>query len=119
MGVLAQSLTDVVAAKLQTLLQQADRGKARHADVYDLWFALSQAAFVVHPRDVGPCLLARAGSWPELGPITAARFRQRPVVAFAEQGHRKLRAEQPELEIPPFDAVWREILAFVDAMPLA
>ena len=116
--VLAQSLEDVVAAKLKTLLQQADRGKVRHADVYDLWFGIEGASLVIRPEDVRPCLLDKMALWPELGPATAERFRQRSVVTFAEQGHRKLRAEQPDLEIPPFDAVWRRVLAFVDAMDL-
>lgn len=116
--VLAQSLEDVVAAKLKTLLQQADRGKVRHADVYDLWFGIEGASLVVRPEDVRPCLLEKVALWPELGSVTAERFRQRSVVTFAEQGHRKLRTEQPDLEIPPFDAVWQSVLGFVDAMNL-
>ena len=116
--VLAQSLEDVAAAKLQTLLQQADRGTVRHADVFDLWYAVAQAPLVVTPEPVGRCLQARIELWPSLSPVTARSFRQRPVVTFAEQGHRKLRAEAPNLDVPPFDEVWRTVLAFVDAMGL-
>lgn len=116
--VLVQSLEDLVAAKLKTLLQQAERGKVRHADVFDLWFGIAQAPFVIHPADVRPCLLAKSALWPEILPVTAETFRERTVVTFAEQGHRKLRAEQPELAVPPFDEVWTTILAFVDAMGL-
>ena len=116
--VLAQGLEDVTAAKLQTLLQQADRGKVRHADAFDLWYAVSQAPLVVAPEAVRACLLSRLALWPSLGAPTPGRFRQRPVVTFAEQGHRTLRAEHPELDVPPFDEAWRTVLAFVDAMGL-
>lgn len=116
--VLASTLDDVVADKLKVLLQQRRRGKVRHSDVYDLWFALSVAPFVPDPDVVREALLAKMASWPEYLPITRAQFRAEGVRTFAEQGYRALRADQPDLPFAPFDVVWHAIEAFVDAMGL-
>ncbi|PAP76038.1 nucleotidyl transferase AbiEii/AbiGii toxin family protein [Rubrivirga marina] len=116
--VLASTLDDVVADKLKVLLQQRRRGKVRHSDVYDLWFALSVAPFVPDPDVVREALLVKMASWPEYLPITRSQFRAVGVRTFAEQGYRALRAEQPGLPFAPFDVVWRTIEAFVDAMGL-
>ena len=114
----AAALDDVVADKLKVLLQQARRHKVRHSDVYDLWFALVEAPFVPSPERVREALLTKMESWPEYLPVTAAHFGHPAVRTFAEQGYRALRAEQPDLPFAPFDVVWAEIEAFVDAMGL-
>ena len=116
--VLASTLDDVVADKLKVLLQQRRRGKVRHSDVYDLWFALSVAPFVPDPEVVREALLAKMASWPDYLPITRAQFRAEGVRTFAEQGYRALRAEQPDLPFAPFDVVWHAVQSFVDAMGL-
>ena len=116
--VLASTLDDVVADKLKVLLQQRRRGKVRHSDVYDLWFALAEAPFVPDPDTVREALLTKMASWPDYLPITAAQFRAESVRTFAEQGYRALRAEQPDLPFAPFDVVWTAIQDFVDAMGL-
>lgn len=116
--VLSATLDDVVADKLKVLLQQARRHKVRHSDVYDLWFALVEAPFVPDPDAVREALLSKLESWPEYLPLHAGAFRALAVRTFAEQGYRHLRAEEPDLPFAPFDVVWDEILAFVDAMAL-
>ena len=116
--VLASSLTDLVADKLKVILQQPHRHEARHADVYDLWFALAQAPFQVEPGAVRDALRRKLEVWPELLPLTAAGFRDRAVETFAEQGYKKIKTEQPDLPFAPFDVVWAKILAFVDQMEL-
>lgn len=116
--VLASTLDDVVADKLKVLLQQRRRHKVRHSDVYDLWFALAEAPFVPDPGRVREALLAKLASWPEYLPLYADAFREAAVRTFAEQGYRSLRAEQPDLPFAPFDVVWGEVQAFVDAMGL-
>ena len=112
------SLEDIVGDKLKALLQQARRHKVRHADVYDLWYALNAAPLVVAPSDVGPCLRRKVASWPDLLPLTADRYDEEAVRTFAEAGYRKLRVEQPQLPFPPFDTVWASILAFVARLGL-
>ncbi len=114
----AAALDDIVADKLKVLLQQTRRHQVRSTDVYDLWYALEAAPFVVDPSAVGPFLLQKAAAWPELLPITAARFRDAAVQSFAEAGYRRLHAEQPALRSPPFDTVWASVLAFVDQLGL-
>jgi hypothetical protein len=114
----ASALDDLVADKLKVLLQQTRRHQVRASDVYDLWYALEAAPFVVDPADVGPFLRQKAASWPDLLPLTPARFRDEAVRSFAEAGYRKLRVEQSALPFPPFDAVWASILAFVDRLGL-
>ena len=116
--VLASTLNDLVADKLKVLLQQRRRHKVRHSDVFDLWYALAKAPFVPDPQTVRDALLVKMESWPEYLPLTAGAFRQEAVRTFAEQGYRSLRAEQPDLPFAPFDVVWNEIQAFVDAMGL-
>jgi predicted nucleotidyltransferase component of viral defense system len=116
--VLAAALDDVVADKLKVLLQQAQRHKVRHSDVYDLWFALVEAPFVPDPAAVRAALLTKLESWPAYLPLRRDAFRERAVRTFAEQGYRALRAEQPDLPFAPFDAVWTEVEAFLDRMDL-
>src|SRR5690606_32582816 len=114
----ATSLDDLVADKLKALLQQAGRHQVRHSDVYDLWYALEAAPFVVDPSEVGPFLRQKAAPWPDLHPLTPARFEEEAVRTFAEAGYKKLRTEQPDLPFPPFDAVWGALLRFVDKLAL-
>jgi hypothetical protein len=114
----AAALEDLVADKLKALLQQAPRHQIRESDVYDLWYALVAAPLVVDPADVGPILRAKAAVWPDLSPLTPARYRDEAVRSFAEAGYRKLRVTRPDLPFPPFDAVWAAILDFVDALGL-
>jgi len=116
--VLVSTLDDLVADKLKVLLQQHRRHEVRHSDVYDLWYALARAPFVPDPATVREALLTKLASWPEYLPLRADAFRQPGVEAFAEQGYRALRAEQPDLPFAPFDVVWDAIQAFVDAMGL-
>ena len=116
--VLASTLDDVVADKLKVLLQQRRRHHVRSSDVYDLWFALVEAPFVPDPRTVREALLTKLESWPGYLPLAAGAFRDPAVETFAEQGYRNLRAEQPDLPFAPFDVVWDEVQAFVDAMGL-
>lgn len=116
--VLAATLDDVVADKLKVLLQQARRHQVRHSDVYDLWFALVEAPFVPDPAVVRDALLTKLESWPEYLPLHRSAFRQTAVETFAEHGYRSLRVEEPDLPFAPFDSVWREVQAFVDAMDL-
>ena len=116
--VLASTLDDVVADKLKVLIQQRRRHHVRSSDVYDLWFALVEAPFVSDPQTVRDALLTKLESWPEYLPLAAGAFREPAVETFAEQGYRNLRAEQPDLPFAPFDVVWREVQAFVDAMGL-
>ena len=116
--VLAATLDDVVADKLKVLLQQARRHQVRHSDVYDLWFALVEAPFVPDPAAVREALLTKLASWPGYLPLRRSAFREEAVRTFAEQGYRALRAEQPDLPFAPFDAVWAEVEAFLDAMDL-
>ena len=117
-AVQAATLEDLVADKLKVLLQQTRRHQVRHSDVYDLWYALEAAPFVVDPAAVGPFLWQKAAPWPGLHPLTSDRFRDEAVRSFAEAGYRKLRTEQPDLPFPPFDAVWASILGFVDRLAL-
>ena len=112
------TLDVLVADKLKVLLQQTGRHRVRYADVYDLWFALVEAPFVPDPAAVREALVAALASWPELGPATAEAFGRPAVRAFAEQGYRALRAEEPDLPFAPFDVVWDEITAFVAALDL-
>lgn len=114
----AAALADIVADKLKVLLQQTGRHQVRHTDVYDLWYALEAAPFVVDPTEVGPFLRQKVASWPDLLPLTAACFREAAVQTFAEAGYRALRTEQPSLPFPPFDTVWASVLAFVDRLGL-
>ena len=114
--VLASGLNDLVADKLKVLLQQPHRHEARHADVYDLWFALAQAPIRAEPAQVRAALDTKLQIWPELPPLTADVFREMAVETFAEQGYKKIKTEQPDLPFAPFDVVWAEILAFVDDM---
>lgn len=114
----AAALGDVVADKLKVLLQQARRHQVRHSDVYDLWYALAQAPFVVDPVAVREALLAKLQAWPVYLPLAADAFQAPAVRTFAEQGYRKLRAEQPDLPFAPFDVVWGEIQGFIAAMGL-
>lgn len=116
--VLAATLDDVVADKLKVLLQQRRRHKVRHTDVYDLWFALVEAPFVPDPGRVREALVTKLESWPAYLPLYADAFREAAVRTFAEQGYRSLRADQPDLPFAPFDVVWGEVQAFVDAMGL-
>lgn len=116
--VLVSTLDDLVADKLKVLLQQRRRHKVRHSDVYDLWFALAEAPFVPDPATVRDALLVKLESWPTYLPLAASAFRQDAVRTFAEQGYRSLRADEPDLPFAPFDVVWDEIQAFVDAMGL-
>ena len=112
------TLDVLVADKLKVLLQQTGRHEVRYADVYDLWFALVEAPFVPDPAAVREALDVALASWPELGPATAEAFARPAVRAFAEQGYRALRAEEPDLPFAPFDVVWAEITAFVGALDL-
>ena len=116
--VLIATLDVLVADKLKVLLQQTGRHDVRYADVYDLWFALVEAPFVPDPAAVREALLTAAETWPSLQPVTAASYAGPAVRAFAEQGYRALRAEEPDLPFAPFDVVWAEILAFVGALGL-
>ncbi len=116
--VLTSTLDDLVADKLKVLLQQHRRHEVRHSDVFDLWYALVRAPFVPDPATVREALLTKLTSWPTYLPLTADAFRQPGIEAFAEQGYRALRAEQPDLPFAPFDVVWDAIQAFVDAMEL-
>ena len=108
----------LVADKLKVLLQQTGRHTVRHADVYDLWFALTEAPFVPDPGRVREALLVALAPWPEHLPVTAASFARPAVRSFAEQGYRALRAEEPGLPLAPFDVVWAEVEAFVGALGL-
>ena len=108
----------LVADKLKVLLQQTGRHTVRYADVYDLWFALVEAPFVPDPGRVREALVVALEPWPEHRPVTAASFDRPAVRAFAEQGYRALRAEEPDLPFAPFDVVWGEVRAFVDALGL-
>lgn len=108
----------LVADKLKVLLQQTGRHTVRHADVYDLWFALAEAPFVPDPATVREALLAATASWPELGTITTESFAAPAVRTFAEQGYRALRAEEPALPFAPFDVVWDAITSFVATLGL-
>ena len=112
------TLDVLVADKLKVLLQQTGRHEVRYADVYDLWFALVEAPFVPDPARVRRALLVALGPWPEHLPVTAASFGRPAVRAFAEQGYRALRAEEPSLPFAPFDVVWAEVEAFVAALGL-
>ena len=112
------TLDVLVADKLKTLLQQTGRHEVRYADVYDLWFALVEAPFVPDPVRVRRALLVALEPWPEHLPVTAASFARPAVRAFAEQGYRALRAEEPDLPFAPFDVVWAEVEAFVAALGL-
>ena len=113
------TLDVLVADKLKTLLQQTGRHVVRHADVYDLWFALVEAPFVPDPARVREALVVALDPWPEHRPVTAASFGRPAVRSFAEQGYRALRAEEPSLPFAPFDVVWAEVEAFVGALGLS
>lgn len=116
--VLASALEDTVADKLKVLIQQVPRHQVRHSDVFDLWFALERATLVPDPAVVATCLHQKTAMWPDLLPLSSARFRDDAVRTFAEAGYRALRAEQPDLPFAPFDVVWARIQALVDALGL-
>jgi Nucleotidyl transferase AbiEii toxin, Type IV TA system len=116
--VLASALEDVVADKLKTLLQQVPRHQVREVDVFDLWFALEHAHFVPDAARVATCLEVKVEVWPDLKPITRARFHQEGVRTFAEAGYRKLKTLHPGVPHPPFDVAWATILSFVDRLDL-
>ncbi len=116
--VLAAALEDVVADKLKAILQQVPRHQVRESDVFDVWYALERAPFIPDPAVVSACLRDKVAMWPRLQPVTAARFRDDGVRAFAEAGYRKLRELYPETNGPPFDEAWGALLRFVDALDL-
>jgi hypothetical protein len=116
--VLATRLEDAVADKLKTLLQQVPRHQVRASDTHDLWYALERAPVIPDPELVAECLVRKSAPWPELRGISAQGFHEPAVQSFAEAGFRKLRAQQPELDLPPFDQAWARLLSFVDSLPL-
>jgi hypothetical protein len=116
--VLATRIEDTVADKLKALLQQVPRHQVRPSDVFDLWYALEQAPMVPEPNMVATCLVQKVAPWPELRGVTSEKFREPAVRSFAEAGFRKLRAQQPDLEMPPFDQVWERLMHFVGSLPL-
>jgi hypothetical protein len=116
--VLAAALEDVVADKLKALLQQVPRHQVRESDVFDVWYARERAPFVPDPAAVGACLVEKAAVWPRLQPLTAARFRDEGVRAFAEAGYRRMRELYPATGAPPFDEAWGAVLRLVGALGL-
>ncbi len=116
--VLASALEDVVADKLKTILQQVPRHQVREVDVFDLWFALEHAHFVPDAAQVAACLRVKVEVWPDLQPITRARFHHEGVRTFAEAGYRKLKTLHPDTPHPPFDVAWSAIMRFVDQLDL-
>ncbi|HET6566952.1 MAG TPA: nucleotidyl transferase AbiEii/AbiGii toxin family protein [Rhodothermales bacterium] len=113
------SLEDVLAEKLKALLQQVTRGIHRPQDLFDVWYYTLARPQPVDADKVTRFLLAKTAQWPEVQPVTRARFQDLRLLERASTGYAQMAADlAPGVRLPPPSEAYAALLRFADRLDL-
>jgi len=112
----AYSLTDLIAEKLRSVLQQVDRNRQRRQDIFDLFLLLGKFPDLDEPEQtkILHSLFEKARSR-GIDPQPAA-FRNPEIVERSRAQYHTLEDEVEE-ELPDFDESYKAVQAFYESLP--
>ena len=115
-GILVYSLTDIIAEKYRSLLQQIPRNRTRRQDVYDLNILISNIDTYdnIEKQKILDSLMAKCKAR-EITPSSAS-FDTPEIKERAKQEYSTL-ADEIEGDLPDFDALYDIVYGFYKSLP--
>jgi predicted nucleotidyltransferase component of viral defense system len=115
-GVLAYSLTDLIAEKYRSLLQQVVRNRARRQDVYDLNLLIGKLEKVdeIEKTKILECLISKSNAReidPDINSFDDPELKDR-----AQREYQTLEDEIDE-ELPDFEELFQTVHEFYRSLP--
>ncbi len=115
-GVLVYTLTDLIAEKYRSLLQQVPRKRTRRQDVYDLDLLIGKLNNVddVEKYNILNCLISKSKArdiYPDVNSFDDPELKSRA------QEHYQTLEDEVEGELPNFDELFLKVAAFYKSLP--
>jgi predicted nucleotidyltransferase component of viral defense system len=115
-GILAYTLTDLIAEKYRSLLQQVPRKRTRRQDVYDLNLLIEKLDDIddVEKSKILDCLISKSkarGISPEISSFDDPELKSRA------QEHYQTLEDEIEGELPNFDILFNKVSDFYKTLP--
>lgn len=115
-GVLVYTLTDLIAEKYRSLLQQAPRNRTRRQDVYDLDLLIGKLINVdsVEKSKILNCLISKSKArdiYPDVNSFNEPELKSRA------QEHYQTLKDEVEGELPDFDELFHKVAGFYKSLP--
>jgi len=117
----AYALTDLLAEKLRSIIQQISRRAAatpRRQDVYDVWYLLTQCDALSEPEKAITLDSLIKKSVGRVNPdiLNQQTLAREDVRAISEKGYNNIRDEVAG-ELPTFDEAYHTVLKFYESLP--
>lgn len=114
--ILAYTLTDLIAEKYRSLLQQVERNRTRRQDIFDLSLLLEILEDIdeVEKHEILKCLISKSearGIDPDIGSFDDPELMER-----AEVNYHTL-ADEIEGELPDFPGLFKKVSEFYRSLP--
>lgn len=116
-GVLAYSLTDLIAEKYRSLLQQASRNRTRRQDVYDLNLLIDKLNDPIDRAEKSKILLSLVGKSRARGIEPNINSFDDPELKSRAQQHYQTLKDEIEGELPDFDQMFEKVSDFYKSLP--
>jgi len=114
--VLVYSLTDLIAEKYRSLLQQIDRNRGRRQDIYDLNFLIDKLDDIDEEEkfNILKCLIQKANSR-KINPGISS-FDNKEIKSRAKEGYHTLK-DEVDGDLPDFDEIYETVSDFYRSLP--
>ena len=114
--ILAYSITDLIAEKYRSLLQQVERKRNRRQDVFDLNYLIGNPSDInsINKKEIMDCLIRKSKSR-GITPDNNS-FENPEVKSRAKKDYLTLQDEMAE-KMPDFEEIFAEVLKFYRSLP--
>lgn len=116
-GLLAYSLTDLVAEKFRALLQQEERNRYRRQDVYDLHYLIETVSDKLAPQRSAILDTLRKSAASKHLEISRKSMGSENIIRRTAHEYGLLEAELPSGSLPEFHVAYETVRQFYESLP--